>query len=602
MSPISEDTKRLILKKKPYLSLYFQEVHFSSICFELKQSGHTIPPIIYKKGEKSSYLSSRYNPQREVQAMLAGSGAKWQASEIIFILGIANLGIFPEVLARLADNQICIAIDAFYELGQLLCQQSPIMCDFLLRPGCHLFCGTSFKQSLQQYMESLPIDGLSGIKILRSYPSLRLDKEYYEQTEILIKDLVKARMSDLLTRLEFESLWVRNILINSRYLPPKEQSKTGWYTTKNYQGILQGIPGVLVAAGPSLQESFGHLHMLKKRAFILCVDSALKVLLHAGIVPHAVITLDAQIHTLFAFTGIDLSNILLFADLASNPSIFYKAKVKKVIFSTTAQISYDFQGSMSKECTRGTEFAEKIHGDVGYLQSGGSVATSAFDLLRTLGCDPIIFVGLDQAYTDRRIHSSGTYHTELWLTKLGRSSTIPGIIERIVRKRHTFLVPSIHGGDILTDHVLHLYKHWFENSLPYCSQKMYQFTARGALMAGVKSITDSRDVNHIISSFSQRDNLLELFSQTPELSIFKHPLFDELLKDLQKVTNTTKEKMTISALYERFPFLGFASRKAETYIKRNSNKLGIKEAEAVLKNKTLEILKILQRSLYPFAN
>ena len=74
------------------------------------------------------------------------------------------------------------------------------------------------------------------------------------------------------------------------------------------------------------------------------MDTSLKVLLQAGITPHAVITLDAQPHTLFAFQGMKLKNILLFSDLAANPAILRNVEARAVIFSATAQVNRDFQG------------------------------------------------------------------------------------------------------------------------------------------------------------------------------------------------------------------------------------------------------------------
>ena len=358
-----------------------------------------------------------------------------------------------------------------------------------------------------------------------------------------------------------------------------------------------GKPGVLVASGPSLQESFAELRLLKERAFILCVDSALKVLLRAGIVPHAVITLDAQTHTCFSFGALDLSEIIFFADIVSNPLALRKARAQKLIFSTTAQVRYNYEGKKEFEYTIGTDFAQDIHGEIGYLQSGGSVATSAFDLLRLLGCDPILLIGLDQAYSYRKIHSSGTHHTDTWLTKILRTQSLGDIIERIIRKRESFLVPAAdndtndNGEMILSDYVLNLYRSWFEDSLARCSEKVYQLTRKGALL---KTALPVKDPLVWVRGLSLQKGITKPFCEAPKLDYFLHPRLVELKTKLQK---TLREENSLSLLYEDFPFLQFASRKAELYVKRNQDKLEAERRKSIVHTRSIDKLKKLERSL-----
>ena len=608
MAQIAPEIQAKLVQRKPYLAHYFTKLSEKpqfSIAENPKEhrtkEAFPIPIIFYRKeiGFRTMALSSRYDPQREAEQILAiaKEKSKWKSSEIIFILGLGNLAVLPKVLSLLKAKQICIAIDAFLELGQVLCQQSPLMWEFLARPGSHLFCGPKLLQEgLQRYLESLPIDNFSGMQLLSHPPSRRLAPEFYGQTETLIRKLIQTRMSDLLTRLEFENLWIKNILLNSHYLPESSHPQASCYTVKNYEKVLKGIPGVLVASGPSLQESFAELKALKGKAFILCVDSALKVLLRAKIVPHAVISLDAQMHTYFSFRGLDLSEMIFFADIVSNPLVLRKVKAQKVIFSTTAQLKYDFEGQKQFECTAGTEFAQGIHGDIGYLQSGGSVATSAFDLLRVLACDPIVLVGLDQAYTQRKIHSSGSHHTDTWLANISRTQSLGTIIENIVRKRETFLVPAIQGGSILSDYVLNLYKRWFEDAIAHCSEKVYQITRQGALLESALTIKEPLDW---IKKLSPHAGITDAFKEAPKLRYFSHPELTELITELQKTIQKTSqiEEINLAALYEQFPFLQFASRKAELYIKRNQDKLDPQRAESIVRTRSLEVLKKLERSL-----
>jgi len=68
------------------------------------------------------------------------------------------------------------------------------------------------------------------------------------------------------------------------------------------------------------------------KIFILAVDTALKPLLKLGIKPDAVITLDAQSHSLFAFLGTPVNNLTLFADIVSPASLIRKFPAKNIIY------------------------------------------------------------------------------------------------------------------------------------------------------------------------------------------------------------------------------------------------------------------------------
>ena len=68
----------------------------------------------------------------------------------------------------------------------------------------------------------------------------------------------------------------------------------------------------------------------------------------------------------------------------------------------TAKFQVDASGKPFREVTAGGDIVTEKIGDIGDVQSGGSVATSAFDILRQMGFSPIYLVGQDLAYTGRR--------------------------------------------------------------------------------------------------------------------------------------------------------------------------------------------------------
>lgn len=70
-----------------------------------------------------------------------------------------------------------------------------------------------------------------------------------------------------------------NVMKNAKYLC------TAYKTIQLYQTIPLDTTGIVVAAGPSLNKNIYELKKAKGKAFIVAVDTAIKPLLKAGIVP-----------------------------------------------------------------------------------------------------------------------------------------------------------------------------------------------------------------------------------------------------------------------------------------------------------------------------
>jgi len=143
-----------------------------------------------------------------------------------------------------------------------------------------------------------------------------------------------------------------------------------------------------------------------------------------------------------------------------------------------------------RETTPGIEWIERKTGPLGDIQSGGSVATSAFDLLLNMGCDPIILVGQDLAYSGREYHCSGTYHNDDWIPKINRFSNLDTINQNVIRKRKIKYVKRY--GDrntIISDFVFDLYRSWFEDSAGRISASVINATGDGS------KISNTREMN-----------------------------------------------------------------------------------------------------------
>ena len=67
-----------------------------------------------------------------------------------------------------------------------------------------------------------------------------------------------------------------------------------WHRLEALRGSFKNKPAVLVAAGPSLDQSLPLLKEVQDNCVIIAVDSAVTPLTNAGIMPDFVTTLDCQ--------------------------------------------------------------------------------------------------------------------------------------------------------------------------------------------------------------------------------------------------------------------------------------------------------------------
>ena len=460
---------------------------------------------------------------------------------------------------------------------------------YLGTAGCHLFFGEETLISLEHYLEGLPAENFQGIRFLKHRSSVDQAPDFYEYAEARMRAILQSRMSDLLPRFEFEPLWLRNTLLNSREARPETEPRNLIY----WKDRWKDKPALLVSAGPSLSESLEWIRSHQDQFFILACDTALKPLLRAGIRPHGAHILDAQKQTLLHFLNEDLSDLVLFADLVCHPSLPRHLKPGGWVFSSTARLIYRPDGSTEELKTPGTDLLESMCGFQGRLQSGGSVATSAFDLLRFLGFRSIYFAGQDLAWTFRQLHALSTHHYERWNYMVHRRLSLESINERVMQKRDLVPVPSVDGKSIPGDFILSLYRSWFEQSIESLRTedpvKCINLSRSGSHIEGMTNLRmkdpqAKLDLDRNTNK-NLRKELLEPFRS--EISSPKDRRADQKakLQEIQSLLLSLQKKeagaSAAETVWARYPELRALIRKTEVYISRNSEKLSDERADGV---------------------
>jgi hypothetical protein len=432
--------------------------------YVLKETSRGKHTLVYKNSREVR-LHSAYDPDLEAERAVEGFSAG--RASLIAVSGI-GLGYHLDCLKRKYPGKPIMAIEHDAEVVAIARKVCPRHME-----GVTVI--TSIAE-LSAVFEEIDMAGFRGIAHYIHRPSYLLYRDFYDTVFRDMSQYVSSKISDLLTRFEFEERWIRNILANIGYLFSSTR-------VLSLFGAFTGCPGIIISAGPSLRGNVHLLERMRDRALIVAVDTAAPVLQKKHIIPHIIMTLDAQKYSIKHFLGMKENGAALLADMVCYPPVVRSYRGPRIL-STTSKYYTSAGGELKRETTPLMGWIEKHAAPVGDIQSGGSVATSAFDLLLNLGCSPIILVGQDLAYTGREIHCSGTYHNDEWLTRTSRLSNLDTINQNVIRRRKIKYAPAYGGaGTVISDFVLDLYRGWFEDSAGKVRVPVINATEGGARIA-----------------------------------------------------------------------------------------------------------------------
>ncbi len=212
----------------------------------------------------------------------------------------------------------------------------------------------------------------------------------YQKMMIEVRDRMRLKLYNMATLIHLGPLWQHNITKNL----PSIVSNPG---VKALECTFEGKPAIVVAAGPSLNNSLQYIKEYKDQFVIIAVGTALRPLLQAGIRPDLVVSIDASYKIGAQFDKIDCSDLFLVASNIAFPQITDRFK----------GVFYGYTGGDPI----GT-WITRISHDTGTIMAGGTVTATAINLAVKMGCNPVICTGLDlcMAETGYTHANNSMYH------------------------------------------------------------------------------------------------------------------------------------------------------------------------------------------------
>lgn len=268
-----------------------------------------------------------------------------------------------------------------------------------------------------------------------------VEQEYYREVEETLAAFRQRNEVNANTLTRFGKLWVRNLLVNLRRLA----SSPGL-------GILErrfsGIPALLLAAGPTLDDLAHLLPELQQRCLLVAVDTALPYLQRHNLQPDISVVVDPQYWNTRHLDAVELKTGVAVVEPSTHPRVFRHLEVPVL-----------FGGSLFPLGT----FVEAMLPNRLRLGAGGSVATSAWDAARIAGAQEIHTIGLDLGFPQLRTHAAGSFFEERGHILSRRLAGIEDYTYRYLRGGEPFIAEATSGAQLLSDRRMQLYKWWFES-------------------------------------------------------------------------------------------------------------------------------------------
>ena len=416
--------------------------------------------IAFKKDDRFYYVNSRYNPE-EAAKVWADRMKDSNPMSLYIIFGLGNGMHIRELLKNVGETAFVIAVEPSAEAFNIVMNEIDI--SDILSDDRFILAVNGITDGI--YNEFLGVMlGYSNYELVQIHSVPNYNKVFVEKYKE-VYDLYKTAGEQVIMNRNTCVLYADEFIVNRLNNIPDmiEQYTINGLKEQIGKVDLTDIPAIIVSAGPSLDKNVEDIKQAVGKAFILVVDTALKPVLNAGIIPDITITVDPH----KPLTVIDhelATGIPVVTCNDGNYKLIEKMKNKIFYFCEPDSYVYDI-------------YQRYAGVKISPLETGGSVANNAFSLARYLGFKTIILVGQDLAFAGEQSHASSVYGEEI-----NRKS--------LTRKTGEVLVEGIDGKQIPTMKNMEMYLRWFEKQIKmYPDTTVIDATEGGALKKGAILMT-----------------------------------------------------------------------------------------------------------------
>jgi len=203
---------------------------------------------------------------------------------------------------------------------------------------------------------------------------------------------------------EMTQRWLRNLASNL----PQRLTRPLVYQLEQ---VFQGVPAVLVSSGPSLDQNIAVLRENAEKVLIMCVNSSLRALVNHGIKPHLIFAIEATTlaHDLECLSQLEYQPALVLGETCD--PLFFQPGLARTFILPQAHLNYQ-------------PFMKAVTGSSRGFPGSASVSNMMFCAALMMGCDPIVCIGQDLAFSGDRVYAQATDYGSLRFDTEGQSASL----------------------------------------------------------------------------------------------------------------------------------------------------------------------------------
>lgn len=525
---------------------------------EFSKDGYEIVKV--KIDNKYKYIGSKYNQKKEIDKFKENLGLL-KSNDIYIIFGLSCGEHLKELLKIKKSKNRILVIEHNEELIEYVKNKYDFIND-------EKFIITSREDYIRSYIASIKSNLVDNTRIVHYSNYSKIFIEKVRESFAIIKDGINSIIIDRNTELLFEKIWFDTLISNIKY-------SSNATPINKFKNKFFNNPAFIVSAGPSLEKN---IHELKKNknGIILTGGRTLRSLLDEGIEPDLFVGLDSADESYqLVKKRLDKLKVPLLFNETTNKDIVKNHKSKKLIYGDR-------------------QFIKSIWGVDGQnFVSGGSVAHAITSCAIFLGCNPIVFVGQDLAYTDNKGHAKIAYNE---LNETIKNLDDTELFDTKYKKNSDIYVTDINGGVVRTSIILNDFKKSFEQIIENNKQiKFIDATEGGAFIKG----SEVKSLKEVIESLNYDDMKKENFKELIHDSSVEDEVkqyIDNLQKQIKKFINKCNQGLNE---LEKLKFNYLANKDVNKYIK-NLDKIDLELRDF---NQKVDILNsLLYKEIYNIEN
>lgn len=314
------------------------------------------------------FLHSKYDPNREAERIIK---KEYKENYVHILFGYGKGYLADTFYQHQKNHEILLIMDPIKE--ELHIENKEIFNFEMLN---------QFKIKLENSLEYF--DTEVHVICSPNYENL-FPKEYKEILQ-LIKEVQITNKVISSTIERYSDQWQENLLHNMVYLIEDQLLEV------YYKQVQKPI--VIASGGPSLSKQLSIIKEYRETIFLMAAGSTINSLLHEGIIPDMVVSID----------GGDI-NYQHFKDITIDIPLVYSLNNHYKIQKEWKGLRYVFIDL--KDSDMQAKISKKYNINLPLIQGGGSVANYCYSIATALTDKPIALIGQDLAYTDLQSHAVG---------------------------------------------------------------------------------------------------------------------------------------------------------------------------------------------------